>query len=221
MSRGYEKNDTVPENYYGRQRSTMLQYLPEDIKVLLDIGCGEGGFGEIVKTQRGAEVWGIELNDHAAKVASTKLDRVFTGNVETDQLELPDEYFDCIVFNDVLEHLSYPCHVLKKVKNMLKSDGYLLASIPNIRFYEQVKMLLVRGDWEYEISGIMDRTHMRFFTFKSAKRMFEENGYQVVTMEGINRANFPWKFNLLNLMLGGRLEDMRYVQFACLLKKCS
>jgi 2-polyprenyl-3-methyl-5-hydroxy-6-metoxy-1,4-benzoquinol methylase len=218
MGIDYEKYDDLPETYHGKIRTEMYRYLPIDARTFLDVGCGEGGFGELIKMQRNAEVWGIELFSQAAEKAKDRLDQVYVGNIETDQFDLPDEYFDCIVFNDVLEHLYYPWDVLKKVKKLLKVNGYIVASIPNIRYYVQIKKLLQKGDWDYEKWGIMDRTHIRFFTLNSINKMFEESGYRIQQIQGINSENFPWKLGLLNRLLGNRLDDMRYLQFACVVQ---
>ena len=214
-----KKYDETPGNYYGQKRPEMLRYLPADAMIILDVGCGEGCFGELIKSQRNAEVWGIELFPQAVEKAKAKLDRVYVGNIEIDQFDLPEEYFDFIVFNDVLEHLIYPWDVLRQVKKYIEKRGYVLASIPNIRYFEQVKRLVLRGDWDYERWGLMDRTHIRFFTFKGMRKMLEQNGYTVLNIEGINYEEFSWKFNILNILLGKRFEDMRYLQFACLAKK--
>ena len=216
----FDENSKTIRNDY-RQREDMLGYLPKEARIILDVGCGEGGFGDLIKRQNNAEVWGIELFPQAAERARAKLDRVYVGNIEMDQFDLPDEYFDCIVFNDVLEHLHYPWDVLKQMKKLLKDNGHVLASIPNVRYYEHVKTLMLRGDWDYEPSGILDRTHLRFFTLKSIKKVFEQSGYTVVSIEGIKKTamGFSWKLNLLNMLLGKRFEDMRYLQFACLAKK--
>lgn len=209
----------LPEDYYSNQRQDMLPYLPKDARIILDIGCGEGDFGELIKRQSNAEVWGIELSSQAAEKARVRLDRVYEGNIELDQFDLPEEYFDCIVFNDVLEHLWYPWDVLKQMRKLLKNHGYVLASIPNIRYLGQVKKLMLQGDWDYEPWGILDRTHLRFFTLKSVKKLFEQTGYTVMSIEGKDSIGFRWKFYLLNMLLGKRLEDMRYLRFACLARK--
>jgi 2-polyprenyl-3-methyl-5-hydroxy-6-metoxy-1,4-benzoquinol methylase len=216
MGIDYEKYGDFHDNYHNSQRPDMLRFLPEEARIILEVGCGEGGFGELIKKQRDAEVWGIELFPKAAEKARYRLDRVFVGNIETDRFDLPEEYFDCIVFNDVLEHLYDPWDVLKRVKILLKNNGYVLASIPNIRYYGQIKNLVLKGEWEYENWGLMDRTHLRFFTLKSMRKMFEQCAYSNIRIEGIHNEEFPWKFNLLNKLLGNRLDDMRYLQYACL-----
>jgi 2-polyprenyl-3-methyl-5-hydroxy-6-metoxy-1,4-benzoquinol methylase len=220
MGMDYDKYGDLPEDYHGQHRPDMLRYLPEDARIFLDIGCGEGLFGQLIKQQRGAEVWGIELFAQAAEKAKERLEQVFVGNIETDQFDVPDAYFDCIVFNDVLEHLYYPWDVLNKVKKMLKVNGYIVASIPNVRYYVNIKKLLRDCDWDYEKCGLLDRTHIRFFTKNSIRKMFVETGYTILNIEGIKYVKFPWKFDLLNKLLGHRLDDMRYLQFACVVRLC-
>lgn len=212
------KIDAKPLQYYGYDREEMLKYLPANMHKILEVGCGEGLFGFLCKQKMGAEFWGIELIEDAAVKAKDKLDKVLIGNIELDELYIPDNYFDCIVFNDVLEHLQYPWIVLDKIKRYLKPGGYAVASIPNMRYYEIVKGLLFRKEWEYEDAGIMDKTHLRFFTIKSIRKMFERSGYSVLSLEGIRHEVFPWKFNLLNKVFNNQLDDMRYKQFACVAK---
>lgn len=205
-----------PERYYGLNRDEMLKYIPDSVSTILDVGCGEGVFGALCKERRKTEVWGVELVKEIAATASKKLDKTLVGNIEFDNIELPDRYFDCIVFNDSLEHLQYPWIVLEKIKKHLKPGGCVLASIPNIRYYEIVKKFLFLNEWEYENCGVMDKTHFRFFTIKSIRKMFEKCGYQIELLEGIKYIQFPWKFDLLNKILKNKLDDMRYKQFACL-----
>lgn len=204
-----------PENYYTCNRFEMLHYVPEQASRILDIGCGAGEFGNALKSQRKVEVWGVELSQQAAAEAQTKLDRVIVGSID-DTLPLPDGYFDCIVFNDVLEHLVDPWAVLTKIKEFMQPDGYVIASIPNVRYYENIKQLLKHKQWKYEDEGILDKTHLRFFTVESITELYTTCGYSVIKIEGIRDNKLPWKFNILNKLLGNTFEDMRYLQFACL-----
>ena len=210
---------SIKPNIYYSSREEMLRFIPQNAKKILDVGCGEGRFGHLLKSQRSAEVWGIELDNSAAEKADKILDKVIVGNIEDDNLLLPEKYFDCIVFNDILEHLRCPWIVLIKVLSNIKLDGYVVASIPNIRYYENMKRLLLHKEWEYTDMGIMDKTHLRFFTEKSIRNMFERCGYHIVTLEGINGSTFSWKFGLFNKLVFNSLDDMRYIQFACVAQK--
>ena len=134
--------------------------------------------GSALKEKTSAEVWGIEFNGEAAAVAGERLDNVITGKVEDAINELPDKYFDTIIFADVLEHLVDPYRVIDEIKEKLVPGGELIASIPNVRHWSVIRQLL-EGNWKYEKWGIMDSTHLRFFTRQSISDMFEKNGYKI------------------------------------------
>ena len=206
----YESKNEV---YYSHQRQELLPYIPIGIKKALDIGCGDGAFGSILKQHTNCEIWGIEPSKAAADMAVPKLDKVITGLFSKNLPELSGQTFDAIFFNDVLEHLVNPDEILTQCKNFLNANGYIVASIPNIRWYPVILSLLRYKDFKYENAGVMDKTHMRFFTKKSMIRMFENSGYKVLTIDGINKNKSFKFFNLLNLLLLGTQEDMKYPQF--------
>jgi 2-polyprenyl-3-methyl-5-hydroxy-6-metoxy-1,4-benzoquinol methylase len=160
-----------PSGYYDNIRNEMLKYLPKNPKTIIDVGCGNGCFGEFLKNETMAEVWGIEYMDDQATIAKDVLDKVFSGPCEDFIKDLPDNYFDVIYFNDVLEHLVDPYSVLNNVKSKLTKDGVLISSIPNMRYHNTFVRLLFNKDWLYQDFGVMDFTHLRFFTSKSIKRM--------------------------------------------------
>jgi 2-polyprenyl-3-methyl-5-hydroxy-6-metoxy-1,4-benzoquinol methylase len=130
-------------------------------------------------------------------------------------MQLPVGYFDCIVFNDVLEHLMDPWKVLSDSKKLLAPGGCVVASIPNMRFYDVLKQLIVNKQWQYKEAGIMDFTHIRFFTVESIRDMFVKSGYRVVVLKGINYEKMPFFYYLLNLLTLNAFGDLRYVQYAC------
>jgi ubiquinone/menaquinone biosynthesis C-methylase UbiE len=207
--------------YYCNQRREMLPFIPPGCKRLLEVGCGTGEFAWLVKKERNAEVWGIDIYKEIAEKAVNKLDKVLHGDIEREDLDLPAGYFDCIVFNDVLEHLHDPWAVLRKAQLFLMSDGYIVASIPNVRYFDNIKQLLKHKEWRYEDEGILDRTHLRFFTMKSSKELFESCGYAVESITGITGRLFPWKFRMLNAIMKRTFDDMRYQRFACVAQKKS
>jgi len=165
-------------------RREMAALVPRDAQRILDVGCGRGGFGAALRAERPVEVWGIEPNRSAAEVAQSRLDVVLHGRFPDD---LPiSAQFDCIVFNDVLEHMADPWSALRVSVRFLSSSGVVVASIPNVRHIDVLFDLAVRGDWPYQDQGILDRTHLRFFTVRSAQRLFEESGYVVERTELLN-----------------------------------
>jgi 2-polyprenyl-3-methyl-5-hydroxy-6-metoxy-1,4-benzoquinol methylase len=203
--------------YYGNKREEMLKYIASASKRNLDVGCSEGKFARSIKNKNKSEVWGIELSKIHGKSAQKFLDKVIIGTVEESINQLPKSYFDSIIFNDVLEHLVDPYEVLSTLKKNLSPNGVIVASIPNVRYYTNLKHLLFDQDWKYENEGILDRTHLRFFTKKSIQRMFHETGYDIVKIEGINKGN-SYKKILFEIFTFGLLKDIFYLQFAVVAK---
>jgi 2-polyprenyl-3-methyl-5-hydroxy-6-metoxy-1,4-benzoquinol methylase len=212
----YEPKDF--DVYTHNERSEMLAYIPQNAAVILDVGCALGSFGQRLKAERSVEVWGVEINEYAASIASQKLDRVICGTFD-EQLGLPQKKFDCIVFNDVLEHFVDPSSALVYAQKLLTEDGKIVASIPNVRYFDNIWNLLIKRDWQYTEQGVLDRTHLRFFTHKSIIRTFEEAGYSVELIQGIGALEIAHphrfkKFRFLNFLLFNQIEDMQHLQFA-------
>ncbi len=202
-----------PDDYYSGVRHEMLAFLPDGITRVLEIGCGEGNFGAVVKRDRGIEVWGIEYHPEKAHVAAQNLDTVLTGDVAVLLNELPDGYFDAIVCNDVLEHLIDPYSVLDGLKRKLTEPGVVVSSLPNIRYHRNFFDLIFGRNWTYTTQGVMDFTHFRFFTINSIRSMYESCGYEILHRVGINPTSSlrPWPLIILSL---GHFSDIRYLQFA-------
>ncbi|PIE23541.1 MAG: methyltransferase [Planctomycetota bacterium] len=207
-----------PDRYYSKIRQEMIDFLPSTAKTVLDIGCGEAAFASFIKDKFGAEVWGMERTPGPAAVAETKLDKVLVGDCESRIKDLPDGYFDAVYFNDVLEHLVDPYEVLTAIKSKLSPNGVVISSIPNVRYFRVLKMLLVNKDWGYEKDGVMDRTHLRFFTSKSIRRIYKDLGYEILAHRGINRTK-SLKPYLYNIPLFFSAMDMFYIQYATVAKK--
>lgn len=220
-----DEYDKKSLSYFQAEREEMLPYIPENIDKILEVGCGNGQFSELLKKIRSAEVWGIELNEKAAAIAAQKLDRVICAPFDS-QLNLPKNYFDCIIFNDVLEHLVDPFTALLYSKELLSEEGVVVASIPNVRYFDNIWNLLVHKNWQYAECGILDRTHLRFFTRRSILETLDALSFNVTTIEGINPVEryHPWrkrKFYFLNRLLFNQIEDMRYQQFAIVARPCN
>ena len=204
--------------YFGNLRREMVPFVPAEAKTILDIGCGAGAFSAGLKADRRAagrelEVWGVEMNVDAAGRAGQVLDKVLVGEFSAVLADLPGGRFDCIVLNDVIEHVAEPADLLKSLRPLLASSGRLVASIPNVRYFFNVVDLVWHGRWDYVDEGILDRTHLRFFTRSSIVKLLAECGFQVMVMQGINPTR-SLKFKLANLSSLGRYSDMRYLQFA-------
>jgi SAM-dependent methyltransferase len=208
--------DQKKENYYCQDREDILKFCPHHIGKALDVGCGSGEFGKKLKSRMDAEVWGVELSDGAAAEARTKIDKIIVGDIEEDELPLPAHYFDCIFFNDILEHLKYPWNVLKNSRVLLHDNGWVVASIPNVRYYPNIRNLIVGKSWDYADEGILDKTHLRFFTKKTIEDMFDLCGYHIIAMKGTFECRFSRKIKVLNAFLRHALDDMKYQRFLIL-----
>jgi 2-polyprenyl-3-methyl-5-hydroxy-6-metoxy-1,4-benzoquinol methylase len=208
-------SDTFQQSPYGDfPRPEMQRYLPSSTHCVLDIGCHTGAFGRALK-QRGVQtVWGVEANAAAAAIAARHLDHVITGYFTG--IEVPEDSFDAIVFNDVLEHMSDPASVLRASISKLKVGGIVVASIPNLRHIDNLVHILKEKDFRYEPAGVRDTTHLRFYTLKSLPRLFEEAGYVITTIDGINES--WWTPSLLRRLafriFPSYFSDTRFIQYA-------
>ncbi len=205
-------------DYFNHERPEMMAFLPKECKTLLDVGCGEGTFAVQIKNKLGLEAWGIELMEEPGREAQKRLDKVFMGPCEDYLEDLPDNYFDVIYCNDVLEHLVDPYTALSILKEKLSEKGVVISSIPNIRYHSAFKKIILQKNWEYEEHGIFDKTHMRFFTKKSIVKMYTDLGYTIVSHVGINRTR-SLKPYLYNIPFFFTAMDMFYLQYATVARK--
>lgn len=170
-------------------------------KRVLDVGCANGALGRMLKV-RGCRVSGLEMDGAAAQVAQQVLDDVLVGDVGDVDLvgHFGEASFDVVVFGDVLEHLADPCAVLKRVRPLLTGSGSVLASIPNVA-HGSVRLSLLNGRFDYRPLGLLDSTHLRFFTRGSVHELFREAGLVPLEMRrttagvfdteiGVRRADF-------------------------------
>jgi 2-polyprenyl-3-methyl-5-hydroxy-6-metoxy-1,4-benzoquinol methylase len=182
----YKEKDKVA-TYYTLAREDVVvfleKYLAQEGKKLgrvLEIGCSGGGTGRKIKDRLGVEFYaGVELMPEAAKAATAKIDWVKCDNIENmieeGRLgELPEGKFDAILFLDVLEHLYNPWLVTNEVSKLLNPGGILVGSIPNAgNLY--VLWKLMRDQFDYDDEGLLDRTHLRFFTLQTIKNMVRKH----------------------------------------------
>ena len=171
--------------YFGHVRPEVIALVPVTAQRVLDIGCGAGRLGEAIKQRQKATVSGIELDAAAAAAARLRLDHVWAGDVEQLDVTILPGSFDAIVCADVLEHLREPERLLKQAREWLSPDGYFIASIPNVRHHSVIRSLL-QGNWTYESAGLLDRTHLRFFTRREIEKLFHRAGFAVEGMWSVN-----------------------------------
>lgn len=182
---GTSTANATDADYYNSPRSDLIAMVAHTPRTVLDVGCGGGATGaDIKRLYPEASVTGIELSPGPAEIAAKRLDRVVSENVETiDYAKLGYEPggIDLVFFPDILEHLYDPWSVLQKLRPYISADGQILASIPNTRNLGLIAQL-ASGDWQYTAWGLLDVTHIRFFSKKSITEMFNRAGFQIRTI---------------------------------------
>jgi len=199
----------------------MLAFVPPNHKLVLEIGCGTGGFISSIPDCH--ERWGIEPSN-AGLAAREKLTHLLSAPFDDVKHQLPRKYFDLVICNDVIEHMIDHRAFLTELREYIAPNGMLIGSLPNILFYDTLFRLILEKDWKYTDAGILDRTHLAFFTQKSLREILDATGYQVVSAEGINpdhvvertRKNFRYlrAARMLSKVSLGYLSDIRYFQLA-------
>lgn len=149
---------------------------------VLDLGCATGKLAELL-TAQGCRVTGVERDPEAAKLAEEHCERVIVADLDADLSSLNDlGVFDVIVAADVLEHVTQPTRVLEAAAKHLEPHGYLVTSIPNVA-HGSVRLALLAGRFPYSDLGLLDSTHVRFYTRTSMISMLAEGGFQVAYVE--------------------------------------
>jgi 2-polyprenyl-3-methyl-5-hydroxy-6-metoxy-1,4-benzoquinol methylase len=195
----------MAEEYYSHERPELVRQIPVATgHVVLDLGCGVGALSSSLKRSgRADETWGLELVPEVAELArkNKDLDRVLEGDVETLVSDLPRGYFSHIVAGDVLEHLVDPWSVLHRLRLCLRPGGRFICSLPNIRNLSFIAKLLFAGSFEYRDSGVMDRTHLRFFARKDVLKLFADAGFREISV-GPARPKRRIGYRLAKALLG-------------------
>ena len=175
--RGY---GAKPQGYFEGARKDYVSELPVNPQArILEIGCGNGGTGYLaLKERKCGKYCGVELLSSAAERAKEQISEVVVGDVEEIGLPWSSDSFDVLILSEVLEHLVDPWAVLKKLWPLLKPGAIVFASSPNVSNHRVIRML-IRGDWNLTNMGVMDKTHLRWFTPRSYAALFESCGYVV------------------------------------------
>lgn len=171
------------QDYYEGYRKDILPLLPRHSGRVLEVGCGTGNTLVYLKDNDYCD-WtcGVELFSEAAIIARDRVDLFFQGNIETFDLPIEPNSLDVILCLDVLEHLVNPEAVIQKLHQYLAPNGIIVASFPNVRHYSVLIPLLFQNKWEYKESGILDKTHLRFFVEKTAISLMESSGLKLTNM---------------------------------------
>lgn len=205
------------EDYFSHARREILPLLPHRAPRALEVGCGSGHTLSLLK-QQGLCDWvcGIEISPTAAEQASKRLDQVIQGNIEAMELPIEPGSIDLLLCLDVLEHLVDPWETLRRLAALLRPNGVLVASIPNVRYYRVLLPLMLGGRWDYQDSGILDRTHLRFFTRATAIELVESAGFSIERVSATNAHTRNWKYRLLDALTLSRVRP--YFEFQYLVR---
>jgi SAM-dependent methyltransferase len=205
--------------YYTQSKEFLQPLVPYGPHLVLDLGCASGAFGKaLLDTGKAAEVVGVELYEPAARQAMKHYKAVHVGDVETIDLSY-ERQFDIVVCGDVLEHLRNPWLVAERIRGWLKDDGLLVASVPNVRYWRVWKNLIFDGRWEYTAEGIMDQTHLRFFTVREFTSLLNRAFFKV-EYQGFRLAEGP-KQRFFNKLTLGTLQEFLAVQMLFVARKSS
>jgi methionine biosynthesis protein MetW len=173
---------------YENARPEVQALVPSTATRILDLGCSSGALGAALRERQGASVVGIELDPSYAADAAERLDRVIVADVEQAALA-PAALgrFDCLIAADVLEHLRDPWSTLTALATLLDPGGTAVISLPNVRYWETLFQLGVRGTWPLRDEGIFDRSHLRWFTRSDAVALMEQARLAVTTIAPVYR----------------------------------
>lgn len=169
-----------PETSLGK----IAQLIGSHSKKIVDFGCAAGYFGQFLKEKTKATVWGVEIDPEDAKKAEKKLDKVLTFNLEEENWykKFGNEKFDVAIFADVLEHLHNPKNALENTKKILNKDGKIIISVPNVS-HQSILLELIFDQWNYEKSGLLDNTHVKFFTKQTIVSLIQKSGLHIKSID--------------------------------------
>ena len=185
---GENRSARVAEKIYQNAGNLpLLDLLPAGGGRALDCGCGAGDNARILRA-RGWRVTGITLSESERRLAAEHCERVFVADLEEPLPNAIGDGYDAVVLSHVLEHLVAPERLLGRVKGLLSSRGVVIVALPNVLFYP-IRLRATFGRFEYTPDGIMDSTHVRFYTFESGLTLLRENGFEVV--ESLAEGGFP------------------------------
>ncbi len=196
---------------------------------ILDIGCSKGFMAENLMSYN-FEFYGIDINKEDVKFAKKYYKKIKIIDIDNENLPYKNNFFDIIIMGDIIEHLKEPLKALKNIKNLLKRNGIIIISTPNIaNIY--IRFNLLCGNFEYTDRGILDKTHLRFFTLKTFRQLVKESHLKIINenftpipLPMINNVfsqgkflNFLHKLNHLSTCFLPKLFSFQFILYC---KKC-
>lgn len=219
-------------DYFDYERLDIADYLQKlateklvsfNFNQVLDVGCGGGATGSLMKRRFPVKKYvGVELMPDVAKRAESKIEQVLVGDFEKMLSDknlsgLDQSKFGLILFLDSLEHMYNPWEVIKQTKHWLEPDGHFVLSIPNAGHISVIKKLAT-DKFQYEKSGLLDFTHIRFFTFSTIKKMLDDNNCEIVAYTTSNDFRLP-KIKLFNLLTFNLFKKLFIVSYTLIVRK--
>ncbi|MDD5159833.1 MAG: class I SAM-dependent methyltransferase [Sulfuricurvum sp.] len=205
-----------PDGYFTSVRFDLLSLIPNENKnkKMLEIGAG-GGDTLLYAKQHGyaSHIYGIDLCQiENSYQNNSQFDQFIIGDVENIDLPFDEASFDVIICGDVLEHLLDPYSLVKKLKQLLTPNGILIASLPNIREWHVLMDIVVKGDFNYQKTGILDKTHLRFFCKKNINHLFLNNDMSILSCTS-NIDFTGYKKKIFNRITNRLFEEFLTVQY--------
>ena len=208
--------------YYDTARREVLPWLPERVARMLDVGCGAGATTAIVQEARAVE-WagGVEYVEEVAVAAEARLDCVWQGDAALAPLEaeIAPASLDLVLCLDVLEHMSDPWTMVRRLSALVAPGGRLILSVPNVRHWKFLWRLFALGDFAYRDAGLLDRTHLRFFVRKTAVELATCGGLTLVAAVSAQGWRFPEPRWWLARASAGRLDELVAKQWLVVAEK--
>ncbi len=209
--------------YFSEARNDLISLMPQKPENrVLEIGSGKGGtLMSLKNNQLAQEVVGVELMEmEDSYQQAPEIDKMIIGDIESMEIPYPENYFDVILCGDVLEHLHDPWAVLKKLHSLLKPGGKVIISLPNIREFNAMVKIFVRGDFTYTDSGTFDETHLRFFCKRNMKALVESCGLDLVSMHtNLELRPEAWRRKMINRLSLGLFEQFLALQYILVSQK--
>ncbi len=211
------------QTYFQNIRHDIISVIPEkSSNKILEIGAGGGDtLIELKRRKIASEVTGIELMQlKDSNQKNSNIDHFIFGDIETMEFNLQKNHFDIIIIGDVLEHLIDPWNTLKKIYPFLKDGGLLITSIPNIREILTLYSIVIKGDFKYQESGILDKTHLRFFCKKNMISLLKNCSLEPIEIySGLDISKVSYKMKLANKLTLGLLKEFFTAQYIIVSKK--
>jgi len=202
------------KTYFSYIRWDIINQVPEGNHRILDVGCGAGAtLLKLKELGKASEIFGIEINEDIAGKLSPLLNGIIIGDIESIKLPFNEKYFDYILFGDILEHLINPDKILNQYKALLKDDGFIIATIPNIKHFNILLRLIILDEFKYVDEGILDKSHLRFFTKKEMENLFMRNKFKIVEINPIIYGRIKILKNLFRnkILPGGSFFALQYL----------